>query len=103
MVLPERLAQIVDSSFLLVEAEETASRREDGRNYNNHGGIENEVEEENRCALFRFWRLGLACLERSPNERMNIGDVTMKLQHIRNAYVRNGKIVEIGDKERAKI
>ena len=46
MALPERLTEIVDSSLLPRETEETTVRREHGRNYiNNIRGIEIEEEE----------------------------------------------------------
>ncbi|GMN59726.1 hypothetical protein TIFTF001_028807 [Ficus carica] len=71
------------------------------RNYGgDNGGIEIEVEEDsnnfenrNRISahlqkcLVSILQIGLACSEESPNERINIGDVTRELQHIRKAYL----------------
>ncbi|GMN74749.1 hypothetical protein TIFTF001_053912 [Ficus carica] len=100
--LPDRLVQIVDSSLLPRGAEENALRASEyGRNNGgNNGGIEIEVEEENnnfekrnristhlqKC-LVSILQIGLACSEESPNERINIGDVTKELQHIRSAFM----------------
>ncbi|POO01050.1 Tyrosine-protein kinase [Trema orientale] len=97
MALPERVVQIVDSALLPSEDEETMVRRQ---NYNN-GGI-NEISTEGTSVTFAnqnqtsahlqkcllsVLEIGLACSVVSPNERMNIGDVTKELQHIRNAYL----------------
>ncbi|XP_024020484.1 probable LRR receptor-like serine/threonine-protein kinase At3g47570 [Morus notabilis] len=108
MALPERLVQIVDSSLLPREVvEETALRRENGRNNRSNRGNEIEEEEEEgggnvnfenpnevsahqqKC-LVSVLEIGLACAEKSPNEIISMGDVTRKLQHIRNAYVSDG-------------
>ena len=99
MALPERLVQIVDSSLLQRDVEET-TKREDGRRYNKNGGIEIDLEEENidfeipneisinlRNCLVSILEIGLACSEESPNERMNMGDVIKQLQHIRDGYL----------------
>ena len=102
VALPGRLVQIVDSSLLPRDVEENPLRaREDRRNYGgDNGGIEIEVEEESNNFKSRNWisahlqkclvsvlQIGLACSEELPNERINIGDVTRELQHIRKAYL----------------
>lgn len=94
MALPERLMEIVDSALL--PEEDALTRREvDARNYsNNIGGIEIEIEEglgnqisdRLRKCMVSVLEIGVACSKESPNERMNMGDVTRKLQHIKNAY-----------------
>ena len=101
--LPEKLMQVVDSTLLLTEAEETTRSREDEeRNYNNIQGREIDAEEGNinsgkpnriqistklhKC-LFSILDIGLACSEESPNKRMSMEDVIMKMQHIENAYM----------------
>ncbi|PON31548.1 hypothetical protein PanWU01x14_369080 [Parasponia andersonii] len=95
---PERLLQIVDSSLLPREVEEIATS-EAGR-YNNNRGTEIDSEEGivnleipnqisihlQKC-LMLVLKIGLACSEVSPNERMNMGDVINELQHNRNAYL----------------
>ncbi|PON42855.1 Tyrosine-protein kinase [Trema orientale] len=68
MALPKRLVQIVDSSLLAREVEETTTRREQARNY-----ISNRMH---------FFEIGLSCSEESPNQRMSTEDVPSKLQHI---------------------
>ena len=94
MALPGRLVEIVDSTLLPREAEEnTLVRTEDGRA--NIGGIEieteeafgNQIDDHLRNCLVSMLEIGVACSEESPNERMNMTDVTRELQHIRNAYV----------------
>ena len=100
--LPERLVQIVDSALLPreeEEEEETSSSREDRRDYHfNNGETEIEIEEGNishisahqqKC-LVSVLEIGVACSKESPNERMNIGDVSRELQHIRKAYLEAG-------------
>ncbi|GMN68355.1 hypothetical protein TIFTF001_037435 [Ficus carica] len=107
LALPERLAEIVDSALLPREVEENAPmRRElDARNYgNNIGGTEIEAEEASgshisahlRKCLVSVMEIGVACSQKSPNERINMGDVTRELQHIRNAYMSS----EIGGQRR---
>ncbi|PON95216.1 Tyrosine-protein kinase, partial [Trema orientale] len=100
MALPKRLVQIVDSSLLDINVEETTNRREDERRYSNNKSIEIDSEEENidfekpneinvnlQECLVSVLEIGLACSEGSPNEKMNMGDVIKELQHIRNGYV----------------
>ncbi|PON95222.1 Tyrosine-protein kinase [Trema orientale] len=100
MALPERLVEIVDSSLLLRDVEETTERREDERRYSNNESIEIDSEEENidfekpnemsvilQECLVSVLEIGLACSEESQNERMNMGDVIKELQHIRNGYL----------------
>ncbi|XP_024022659.1 putative receptor-like protein kinase At3g47110 [Morus notabilis] len=101
MALPERLVRIVDSSLLPTEVEENATRAsEDRRDNGNNGSVEIDIEEENidfenrnqisahlqKC-LVSVLEIGLACSKESPNERINIGDVTRELQHIKNAFM----------------
>lgn len=87
MALPERLVQIVDSTLLPKAVEETA------------GGSAIDIEETNmnfedldqtstdlKNCLVSVLKIGLACSNDSPKERMNMGDVTRELEHIRNAY-----------------
>ena len=107
--LPERLVQIVDPALLSRVVEETPATVEEGRNYNHHhhnnnnGGREIELEDgdinfENtntisahlqKC-LVSVLEIGLACSQKSPNERMRIQDVTVELQHIKSAYMAAG-------------
>ncbi|XP_024030738.1 putative receptor-like protein kinase At3g47110 [Morus notabilis] len=97
--LPERLVEVVDSTLLPREAEENAlmRRESDARNYNNNmGGIEIEPEEglgnriltdHLRKCLLSVLEIGIACSNESPNQRMNMGDVTREVQNIRNTYI----------------
>ena len=96
MALPERLVQIVDSSLLLPEVDETALTSEDQRNYDNNEGIELEAEEGNinieinthlQECLVSVLGIGVACSEESPNDRMAMEDVIRKLLHARDAYL----------------
>ena len=99
MALPERLVQIVDSSLLPREVEETTLRSEDRRNDSNNGGIELEAEEGNvnmeinthleKC-LLSVLEIGVACSEESLNDRMPMEDVIRKLLHARDAYLSVG-------------
>ncbi|GMN64403.1 hypothetical protein TIFTF001_033476 [Ficus carica] len=102
IALPERLVQVVDSTLLLGEVEETAVRRESGRNWRNNGSIEVDAEGninfENQYeigtrlqkCLVSLLKIGLACSEDLPNQRMKMRDVTSELQHIRDAYLEVG-------------
>ena len=94
MALPERLVEIADSALLPREAEENALMRGElhGRNSSNTiGGIEielgNQIRARLRKCLVSVLEIGVSCSKESPNERMNIGDVTKELQIIRNAYL----------------
>ncbi|PON42469.1 Tyrosine-protein kinase [Trema orientale] len=89
MALPERLVQIVDSSLLPRETDETAVRREHGRNYINDGGFENlnKISTHLQKCFVSVLEIGLACSGESPNERMSMGDVIKEIQHIKNAYL----------------
>ncbi|GMN49675.1 hypothetical protein TIFTF001_018833 [Ficus carica] len=94
---------VVDSTLLPTEVEGTTRRREDReRNYNNFQGIEIVADEGNinsgnrnriqistklQNCLISVFEIGLACSEDSPNNRMNMADVIMKIQHIKNAYM----------------
>lgn len=94
--LPERLVHIVDSYLL-----ETETRRGEERNYSNDEGADQirDMEEGNirfensnvkstdleKC-LVSVLKIGFACMEDLPNERMNMEDLTRELEHIRNAY-----------------
>lgn len=99
---PERFVRRVDSALLPTEVEETTGRsREGGRSNSNNGGTEIEEEGGNNTSLenpnqmsstlqeclVSVLKVGLACSEDSPNERMNMEDVIRELQHIRNAYL----------------
>lgn len=101
MALPERLEQIIDSALIPGEVEETVARRV--KNNYKSGEIEIDIEERNisfedksristnlRKCLVPVLRIGLACSKDSPNDRMNIGDVTRELEHIRNVYMDTG-------------
>ncbi|PON81191.1 hypothetical protein TorRG33x02_230260 [Trema orientale] len=89
MALPERLVQVVDSSLLPRETNETAVRTEHGRNYINDGGFENlnKISTYLQNCLISVFEIGLACSKESPNERMSMGDVIKEIQSIRNAYL----------------
>lgn len=63
-----------------------------GRNSSNTiGGIEielgNQICARLRKCLVSVLEIGVSCSKESPNERMNIGDVTKELQIIKNAYM----------------
>ncbi|XP_024032010.1 probable LRR receptor-like serine/threonine-protein kinase At3g47570, partial [Morus notabilis] len=76
MELPEKVVQVVDPTLLPQEVKETTSRR----------GREEERNRNKKC-LVSILDIGIACSEDSPNERMNMEDVIMKLQRIRNAFI----------------
>lgn len=109
MALPERLEQIVDPTLLPQLVEETLATQEQGiRNHNHNninininGGPEIELEDGKinfedtknlisahlqKCFL-SVLEIGLACSKESPNERMNIQNVTTELQRIKSAYI----------------
>ena len=93
---PERLVQIVDP-ILRREVEEmptTTVNREDNNeneieaNEEIHGIVNlRQMDAIVRKCLFPILRLGLACSVQSPNERMNMEEVTRILHLIKNAYL----------------
>ena len=100
MALPERFAEVVDSALLPGVVEENEPRKEQGRNRSNNGDIEIDIEDgkinfenPNRISshlqkcLVSVLEIGVACSKESPNDRMNMEDVTKELQHIKNAYM----------------
>ena len=99
MASSEKLVQIVDPNLLTREVEDLeVATEEDDYNNNDHDDIE-AVEERvlieiqsqknsnvQKCLLSIF-KIGLACSFKSPNERMNMGDVTKELHHIKNDFL----------------
>ena len=98
MALPERLAQIVDSTLLPREVEGTSASREVKIDAKSRDiGIEidktnvNFEEQDSasnklRNCLISALEIGLACSSESAKDRMNMGDVVRELQLIRDAY-----------------
>ena len=93
---PERLVQIADP-ILRREVEEmptTTVNREDNNeneieaNEEIHGIVNlRQMDAIVRKCLYPILRLGLACSVQSPNERMNMEEVTRILHLIKNAYL----------------
>ena len=88
MALPGGLVQMVDSSLLPRDTDETIVIEENGSNCVNNGGNENseQLGTHLRKCLVSVLQIGLACSEESPNERMSMGDVIKEIQRIKNAY-----------------
>ena len=97
MALPERLVQIVDPNLSTREVDETATEEDSHDNYDH---TDPEAEEgknhiENLCqmnanmhkCLFSVFKIGLACSLESPEERINMENVSRELHHIKNAFL----------------
>ena len=97
LALPKRLVQIVDPNISTREVDETETEED---NHDNYDHKDPEVEEgknhiENlrqmnanmhKCLLSVF-KIGHACSLESPQERMNMENVTRELHHIKNAFL----------------
>jgi serine/threonine protein kinase len=95
MAIPGRLIQIVDPTLLATLEETTPATIENEVNYIS----EIEVEEENmdyenlsktntyvwKCIL-PILKIGLACSEASPKNRMSMEEIHRDLHHIQNIY-----------------
>ncbi|KAK9913727.1 hypothetical protein M0R45_037536 [Rubus argutus] len=98
MAIPARLMKIVDPALLTIVDEATPATAEN--EVNHIGGykineIEIEAEEGNiyyenpyvqKCIL-PILKIGLACSEESPKNRMCMEDVTKELQHIQTTFI----------------
>ncbi|KAI4357651.1 hypothetical protein L6164_001585 [Bauhinia variegata] len=85
--LPDNLSQIIDPALLPREFQQTTT-----------AATEAEIDLENpthlhpnvnKC-LLSLCRIGLACSVESPNERMNVVDVTKELNLIKKAFLADG-------------
>ena len=97
MALPERLVQIVDPNISTREVDETETEEDNHDNYDhkdpeaeegkNH--IENlhQMNANMHKCLFSVFKIGLACSLESPQERINMENVTRELHHIKNAFL----------------
>ncbi|PON95214.1 LRR-domain containing protein [Trema orientale] len=99
MALPERLDQVVDPAFLPREDEEEQASTRSEETDDNYEAIEIDVGEGSislehrreirtnlhKC-LVSVLEIGLACSLESINKRMNMGDVTRELQHIKTSF-----------------
>ena len=97
MALPERLVQIVDPNLSTREVDETATEEDSHDNYDhmdpeaeegkNH--IENlhQMNANMHKCLFSVFKISLACSLESPQERINMENVTRELHHIKNAFL----------------
>jgi hypothetical protein len=90
MAIPARLMQIVDPSLLAI-VEETAPATVENE-VNHISGYNNEIEAEDENAyvwkcILPILKIGLACLEESPKNRMCMEDVTKELHHIQTTFI----------------
>ncbi|KAM5556658.1 putative receptor-like protein kinase [Rosa sericea] len=99
MAIPGRVMQIVDPS-LLATLEETAPATSQNianyiSSYNNEiEAVEGNIDNENLSKMNTYvWKcilptlkIGLACSEESPRNRMSMEEVHRKLHHIKDAY-----------------
>ena len=72
MALPNRVMEIADSNLV----------RDSGEAINN-GGNQDEMEGIMHDCLVSIARIGVACSEESPGDRMDIKDVVMELNVIK--------------------
>ena len=72
MALPNRVMEIADSNLV----------RDSGEVINN-GGNQDEMEGMMHDCLVSIARIGVACSEESPGDRMDIKDVVMELKIIK--------------------
>ena len=97
MALPERLVQIVDPNLSTRDVDETAIEEDSHDNYDHmdpeaeegKSHIENlhQMNANMHKCLFSVFKIGLACSLESPQERMNMENVTRELHHIKNAFL----------------
>ncbi|XP_004309195.1 PREDICTED: probable LRR receptor-like serine/threonine-protein kinase At3g47570-like [Fragaria vesca subsp. vesca] len=100
MAIPERLMQIVDPTLLAsLEATTPATTQNEVNYIRGYNNDEIETDEENidsenlskmntfvwKCILPNL-KIGLACSEESPSNRMSMEEVHRELQRIKNAY-----------------
>ncbi|KAM5574327.1 hypothetical protein ABKV19_013683 [Rosa sericea] len=99
MAIPGRVMQIVDPT-LLATLEETAPATSQNivnyiSSYNNEiKAVEENIDNENLSKMNTYvWKcilptlkIGLACSEESPRNRMSMEEVHRKLHHIKDAY-----------------
>ncbi|MED6197972.1 hypothetical protein PIB30_061811 [Stylosanthes scabra] len=76
MATPERIIEIVDSRLLIPIDEQDQGRRVITRQQN--------MEDTIRECLVLFARIGIACSEESPSQRMGIKDAIMELHAIKH-------------------
>ncbi|KAL6343151.1 hypothetical protein AAG906_020940 [Vitis piasezkii] len=76
MALPERVMEIADSN-LVGESGEAIN------NIANHGDVEGRMQH----CLASIARIGVACSEESPGDRMDIKDVVMELNIIKEVFL----------------
>ncbi|PRQ57306.1 putative protein kinase RLK-Pelle-LRR-XII-1 family [Rosa chinensis] len=99
MAIPETVMQIVDPT-LLVTLEETAPATSQNvvnyiNCYNNEiEAVKENIDNENLSKMNTVWKcilptlkIGLACSEESPRNRMSMEEVHRKLHHIKDAYI----------------
>jgi hypothetical protein len=97
MAIPGRLVQIVDPTLIAIVKETVPAATENEVNdmetcYTNE--IEAEEENENLSKMNAVWKclllilkIGLACSEESPKNRICMEDVIKELHHIQTTFI----------------
>lgn len=97
MALPERLVQIVDPKLLQTRESNdiaTATATEDDVIDAEEERIQFENQSQMNAnmqnCLLSVFGIGVSCSLQVPEARMNMGEITRKLQRIRNTYLGTG-------------
>ena len=83
---PNNVIEIVDAALLSLEKESPSTTVEGG---NNISKVATHLDPNAEKCLFSLLRMGLACSEESPRERMNMLQVTRELNIIKTTYYKN--------------
>ncbi|KAM5551031.1 hypothetical protein ABKV19_027410 [Rosa sericea] len=99
MTIPGRVMQIIDPTLLATLEETTPATSQNVVNYingynNGIEAVEEDIDNENLSKMSTYvWKcilptlkIGLACSEESPRNRMSMEEVHRKLHHIKDAY-----------------
>lgn len=102
MALPERVEEIADPILLEHEREEEEVVVEASKNatttHSNEKNVSRKTIEE---CLVSVFRIGVACSEEIPRERLDMGDVVAQLQWIKNSLIGGRELNSHKHRERA--
>lgn len=89
MVLPERAEEIADPILLEHEMEVVGASENTNPSHSNESNVCKKTIEESLVSVFR---IGVACSEELPWERLDMGDVVTQLQWIKNSLIRGREL-----------
>ncbi|XP_077221817.1 uncharacterized protein LOC143855545 isoform X2 [Tasmannia lanceolata] len=77
MALPDQVMEIADPQLLSIEFGPMDINNE------NHSNVRNRMHD----CLFSVFKIGVSCCAKAPRERMEMNDVVMEMQAIRELYI----------------